>query len=129
MAAHDTSILGIIQTAIHDGQDLIRGEIALAKSEMREEVRRLGAGAALLAGALLAGMIALVFLLIAVAWGLSEGLGWPVWAGFGSVAAVLLIAAGVFAYLGRSRIGRDRHMPLTVDTVKENVQWMRARAS
>lgn len=129
MATEDTTIAGAISSAVRDAQDLVRGEIALAKAEAREEVRRLGAGAAMLAGAALAGIIGLVFLLTTLAWGLSEGLGWPVWAGFGIVTALMLITAGALAYVGRARLGRERHMPLTVDTVKENMQWMRARTS
>jgi uncharacterized membrane protein YoaK (UPF0700 family) len=128
-ATEDTTIAGTIRSAVRDAQDLVRGEIALAKAEAREEVRRFGAGAAMLAGAALAGVIGLVFLLTTLAWGLSEGLGWPVWAGFGMVTALMLITAGTLAYIGRARFGRERHMPLTVDTVKENMQWMRARTS
>jgi protein-S-isoprenylcysteine O-methyltransferase Ste14 len=129
MATQDTSIADIIRDAVRDAQDLVRDEIALAKAEAREEVRRLRAGAALVAGAAIAGVVGLVFLLTTIAWALSEGLGWPVWAGFGIVTAVMLITAGALAYLGRSRLGVDRHMPLTVDTVKENMKWMRARTS
>jgi hypothetical protein len=127
MDTRDTSIVEMIKGAVRDAQDLVRSEIALAKAEAREEVRRLGAGAALLAGAALAGVIGLVFLLTTVAWGLSEALGWPAWAGFAIVTAITLIAAGAMAYLGWVRLNRERHMPLTVDTVKENMQWMRPR--
>jgi hypothetical protein len=129
MATQNTSIADVIRGAVRDAQDLVRGEIALAKAEAREEVRRLRAGAALVAGAAIAGVVGLVFLLTTVAWALSEGLGWPVWAGFGIVTALMLITAGALAYLGRARLGVGRHMPLTVDTVKENMQWMRARTS
>jgi hypothetical protein len=129
MNTHDTSVLDIIKSAVRDAQDLLRGEIALAKAEAREEIRRVGAAAALLAGAALAGVIGIVFLLTTVAWGLSEGLGWPVWAGFAIVTVVTLIVAATMAFLGRARLRRERHMPLTVDTVKENMQWMRARTS
>ncbi len=129
MDTQGTSVIDIIKSALRDAQDLIRGEIALAKTEAREEVRRLGAGAALLAGAALAGVIGLIFLLTTIAWGISEGLEWPAWAGFGIVTVVTLIAAGTMAYLGRARLARERHMPRTVDTVKENMQWIRARTS
>jgi hypothetical protein len=127
METQGTSILELMKSAIRDAQDLVRSEIALAKAEARDEVRQFGAGAALLAGAALAGVIGIVFLLTTLAWGLSEGLGWPVWAGFAIVTALTLVAAAAMAYLGRARMRRDRHMPLTVDTVKENMQWMRAR--
>lgn len=129
MATQDTSIADAIKSAVRDAQDLIRSEVALAKAEARQEVRRLGAGAALLAGAALAAVIGLVLLLTTLAWAISEGLGWPAWAGFGIVTALTLMTAGGLAYLGRARLGRERHMPLTVDTVKESMQWMRARTS
>ena len=129
MATQDASITDVIKTAVRDAQDLVRGEIALAKAEARQEVRRLGAGAALLAGAALAGVIGIILLLTAAAWGISEGLGWPVWAGFAIVTAVVLIVAGALAYLGRARLQAERRMPLTADTLKENMEWMRARTS
>jgi hypothetical protein len=129
MANHDSTLTDVIKDAVRDAQDLVRSEIALAKAEAREEVSRFGIGAGLLAGAALAAVIAIIFLLTAVAWALSEVLLWPVWAGFALVTAVMLVAAAALAYLGRSRVTAQRHMPRTVDTVKENLQWMRARTS
>ena len=129
MAMYDSSIADVIKSAIHDAQDLVRSEIALAKAEAREEVGRLRAGVALLAGAAVAGLIGVVFLLTAVAWAISEVAGWPAWAGFGIVTAVTLLAAGALAYVGRNRLRAERRMPHTVDTLKENMQWMRARTS
>jgi hypothetical protein len=129
MDTRSTSLIDMIKGTLGDAQDLVRDEIALAKAEAREEVRRLGAGAGLIAGAVLAGVVGLIFLLATIAWGISEGLGWPTWPGFAIVTAVTLIAAATMAYLGRARLARERHMPRTVDTVKENMQWIRARTS
>lgn len=129
MAMYDSSIADVVKSAIRDAQDLIRGEIALAKAEAREEVSRLGAGIALLAGAAFAAVIGIVFLMTTIAWAISEVLAWPVWAGFAIVTAVMLIAAGALAYAGRSRMRAERRMPHTVDTLKENMEWMRARTS
>lgn len=127
MASLEPSIADIIKSAMHDAQDLVRSEIALAKAEARQEVRRLGTGAAVLAGAAFAALIGVIFLLTAVAWAISEVAGWPVWAGFAIVTLLTLVAAGVLAYLGKRRIAAERHMPQTVDTLKENIKWMRAR--
>jgi uncharacterized membrane protein YqjE len=129
MANHDSSIAEVIRDAVRDAQDLVRGEIALAKAEAREEVSRLGMGAAMLAGAALAAVIGIIFLLTAVAWAISEVAGWPVWAGFAIVTLLTLLSAGVLGYVGRNRLSKGRHMPRTVDTVKENLEWMRARTS
>ena len=129
MHSQDQSIADVIRTAIRDAQDLIRGEVALAKSELRQEASRIGAAAALLIGAAIAAVMAVVFVLTAIAWGISEGLDWPVWSGFAIVAALVALAAAALGYMGRQRLQLARHMPLTVDTMKENMKWMRARTS
>ena len=54
MANHDSSIAEVLKDAVRHGPDLLRDENALAKAEAREEVSRLGIGAALLAGAAVA---------------------------------------------------------------------------
>ena len=54
MATYEPSIADVIRNAIRDAQDLVRSEVALAKAEVREEVRRVSVGAGLLAGAALA---------------------------------------------------------------------------
>ena len=115
--------------AVRNAQDLLRGEIALAKAEARQEASRLGIGAALLAGAAVAAVIALVLLMTTIAWAISEVSGWPVWAGFGVVTVLTFVIAGALGMIGRTRLTAARHMPRTVDTLKENVQWMRARTS
>jgi uncharacterized membrane protein YqjE len=129
MANHESSIAEVIRDAVRDAQDLVRGEIALAKAEAREEISRLGMAVAMLAGAALAAVIGIIFLLTAFAWAISEVAGWPVWAGFAIVTLLTLLSAGVLGYVGRNRLSRGRHMPRTVDTVKENLEWMRARTS
>ena len=126
---NDQSIADVLRSAIQDAQDLVRGEIALAKSELREEVRRVGAGVVLMAAAAVVGIIAAVFLLAALSWGIAAALAWPVWAGFAVVGVLVAVVAGLLAYVGRSRFNGGRYMPLTVDTLKENMQWMRAQKS
>lgn len=129
MANHDSSIADVIKEAVRDAQDLVRGEIALAKAEAREEVRKVGTGAALLAGAAIAAVIGVVLLLTAAAWAISAVAGWPAWPGFAIVAVVTLLIAGVLAYMGKGRMTAERRMPRTMDTLKENMEWMRARTS
>jgi len=129
MATHEPSIADAIRSAVRDAQDLVRSEIALAKAEVREEVGRLSQGAAYLAIAAVAGIIGLVFLMTTIAWGIAELLAWPAWAGFGIVTLLLLMATAVFGYIGKTRVASARHLPRTVDTMKENIEWMRTRTS
>ena len=129
MAAHEPSIAEILKSALRDAQDLVRGEIALARAEARDEVRRVGMAAGLLAAAALFALIGVVFLMTTIAWAVSELLAWPAWAGFGIATLLALVTAGVLAQVGRRRLTVARHMPNTVDTLKENLEWMRARTS
>lgn len=125
----DQSIVDVLKSTVHDAQELMRSEIALAKSELRAEVRTLGSGAAALGAAAVSGLVAVVFLLTALAWAVPPLLGWPVWSGFALVGLLAAVVAVVLAMMGRSKLNSQRHMPLTADTMKENLKWMRARTS
>ena len=129
MAAQDQSIVDLLKTAISDGQELIRSELALAQTELRQEMGRIKAGIGAFAAAAVAAIAALILLAATVAWGISEGLGWPVWAGFATVTLLMMIVAAVLASVGRRRFSQQQTMPLTVDTFKENAKWIRARTS
>lgn len=65
----------------------------------------------------------------ALAWGIVELAQWPAWTGFTLVGVVLALVALVLVMRGRTQLNGSRHMPRTVDTMKENLQWMRARTS
>lgn len=94
------SIGQLVSSITEDFSALIRGEIELAKAEMRESAQKAGAGAGLFAAAGLLAFFAFIFLLVAAAYGLVAA-GLPVWAGFLIVALVLLIIAGILGFLGK----------------------------
>ena len=129
MAVHEPGIVDSIRRALADAQDLIRSEIALAKAELRQEVSRLEVGAAAFAGAAVAAVAGIVMLLTTLAWAIAEGFGWRVWAGFGVVTVLTFVLAIALAYVGKRRFAAKKPMPLTVDTMKENATWIRARTS
>ena len=127
MADYDHTVGDTLKSAVRDAQDLVRDEIALARAELRDEIRRFGAGAMALAAAAAAALIAVVFVLSAVAWGIASAMAWPVWTGFAIVGVIVGLAAAVLAAMGRRRFNGERHMPLTIETMKENMQWMRGQ--
>lgn len=129
MPEYEQSIADLLRGAMRDAQDLVRAEIALARAEMKEEGRRLAMGAALLAVAAVTALIAIVLLATAAAWGLATALQWPIWAGFAIVGGVILIAALIAGLVGRGRLVNGRHLPRTMDSMKENAEWIRQRTS
>jgi hypothetical protein len=129
MPEYEQTILDVIKSAIRDAQDLVRSEIALAKRELQDELRHLVAGAGALVAAAVVGVIAVVFLFATIAWAIADVAEWPTWAGLGIVTLLAVVIAVVLAFVGRARFAADRHLPLTVDTMKENAKWIRARTS
>ena len=127
MASYDESILDLIRGTIRDGIGLVRDEIFLARTELREEAVRIKSGLITVAAAVVVGILAVIMLLDTVAWGAVYAFDWQTWAGFGIVALPLVIITVVLAMLGRSLLSRDRYMPKSVDTMKENAEWLRAR--
>jgi hypothetical protein len=99
------SIGQLVSSITEDFSALIRGEIELAKAEMRESAKRAGAGAGLLAGAGFLAFFAFVFLLVAAAYGLVAA-GLPIWASFLIVALVLLLIAGILGAVGKKQLDK-----------------------
>jgi hypothetical protein len=100
-----------------DLSTLIRQETELAKAEMRESAARAGKGAGLLGGAGVAGHFVLLFLSIALWWGLGNeiGRGWSALV----VAAIWAVVAAVLATIGRREIKQVKGIPQTTQTARE----------
>jgi hypothetical protein len=96
---------------------LVRQEVELAKVEAKQSAVRAGKGAGMLAGAAQAGQLALVFLSVAVWWGLGNatGRGWSALI----VTAAWAVVAAVLGLLGKKEVSSVSGLPQTAETVKE----------
>jgi hypothetical protein len=114
---------------MHDAKELLRQELALAKYEISEEVSKtkaaliglgVGVGIAILGGLLLIFM--LVHLLSALTW-------LPLWACYGIMGGILAIVGMILVWRGKQTMSRIEVVPHeTVETMKENVRWIRRKA-
>ncbi|WP_241835024.1 phage holin family protein [Pseudofrankia asymbiotica] len=105
-----------------DMSTLIRKEVELAKAEVRQSATRAGKGAGMFGGAAGAAVFAVLFLLLAAMFGLSEvmALGWAALI----VAAILLVSAAVLGLVGKRTVKKVHPAPTqTVETLKEDVRW------
>ncbi len=127
MASHEESIPDLIRGTIRDGIGIVRDEILLARTEMREEVVRIKSGLITVAAAIAVGVLAVIMLLDTIAWAAVYAFNWPAWAGFAVVAFPLIVITLVLGFMSRTMLSRDRYMPKSVDTLKENAEWLRAR--
>jgi drug/metabolite transporter (DMT)-like permease len=126
----DTSIGSLLKGILTDLQTLMREEIALARVELTEQATR-ARTAAVSFGIAAAGLaFGGVFLLIAIALGISDVFNWPSWAGF-LIVAVVLTLVGFIAYaIARRRLSAVHMVPAeTVTTLKENSAWIAKRLS
>ena len=120
----------LIRGILNDLRTLIREEIALARVEMREQAGRARAAALSFGMAAAALAFGAIFLLVAIALGIANLLGWPAWTGFLIMALVLCIGGYFTLSSGRKQLARVHAMPEeTVTTLKENSEWIAKRLS
>ena len=106
---------------------LVNQEVELAKTELAEKGKKAAPGAGMLGGAGVAAMLALgsltAFLILVLALVL------PAWAAALIVTALWGAVAAVLGLQGRERM-REVGKPVpekTIETVKEDVQWLKSR--
>lgn len=110
----------LVADASHDLSALLRSEVALAKAELKGEVKAGVLGAGLFAGAAFFAAVGGLFLLVTIA--LLIALVLPPWAGFGIVAVVLLGLAGICALVGLNRIKKVGPPERTIATTKQTIE-------
>ena len=95
---------------------LMRQEVELAKTEVRQSVSQASKGTGMLGGAAVAAHMVLLFASVALWWALgsSFGYGWSALV----VALIWAIIAAVLASMGRTRLKAVTGMPKTTETAK-----------
>jgi nitrate/nitrite transporter NarK len=120
----ETSIGELIADISNDLSQLFRQEVELAKAEVKQEASKAGKAAGMLGGAGFAGYLAVVLLSFAVVFGLANVMdaGWAA-----LIVAVVWAVIGAALYAaGRKRLKTVDPVPRrTVDTIKEDAQWLK----
>jgi hypothetical protein len=123
------SIGELARALSRDAAALVRAELQLARLEMTEKARQSAVGVGLIGAALMMMLAAVGTLTAAAVTALAIVL--PAWLAALIVAAALLITAAVTARLAAGRL-RAATPPLPSDTVesaKEDVQWLKHQAT
>jgi len=125
-AGDQRSVGDIVSDVTQDLTMLMRQEIELAKTELKEEATKAGKGAGMLGGAGLSGYFAILFLSTTLMFVLDEFL--DMWAAALIVTVLWAIAAAVLAVIGKKKLQASRpQLPQTQQTLKEDVQWAKAQ--
>jgi len=129
----DKSLGSLVGELTKDFGDLVSTHIALAKVEAKEEVsktaKRAGRGAGMMGGAAVAGLLALILLSFAAAWGLAAVM--PRGLAFLIVGLVWTAIAAVLALKGRQELQKvSAPVPeQTVQELKEDRRWLNEQKS
>ena len=118
----ERSIGEIVGSITPEFSTLIRKEVRLAKTELREDAKNAGKGAGLFAGAGVAGHLFLICLsaLLIISIGKLIGYGWSALI----VTVLWAIVAAVLAMRGKAEMKKiPPPLEKTTITLKEDVQW------
>jgi uncharacterized membrane protein YqjE len=122
--ANHQSIGDLVSVAAKDISQLVRYEIDLAKLELKQDVRRIGVGGALLVVAAFVGCLVLVLLCFALAFGL-VALGIWEWAAFLIVAGLCIALAAIAVLVGVTLVRRLDGMTKTRRSLSDDMSLLR----
>jgi uncharacterized membrane protein YqjE len=121
------SVGEIVGDIARDLGTLMRQELDLAKTEIKQEAAKAGKGAGMLGGAGVAGHLALIFLSLVVMFALGNVMDLA-WAAL-IVAIVWAVVAAVLAATGRKHLRTvDPKLEATTETLKEDARWAKNSA-
>ena len=122
------SIRELVDQLSEDVRGLVRAEVSVIRAELEEKARRLAVGAGLIAVAGVLGLAALGALVATAIIALANVL--ATWLAALIVTIVLLLLAGIAVLVGVKILRRGVPPAPTesVDSIKEDVSWVKARA-
>lgn len=121
----EPSIGALVSDATESLSTIIRGELELAKLELRASVKNAGLGAALFAAAGVLLAFSLTFGLVALAEGLVAAGLWR-WLAYLVVFAFLLVLIAAFVFLGIKLVKRVKAPRRTISTGRETVDYLKS---
>ena len=119
--ARERTMTDVLKDIVDTIQKIVRGEVRLAKAEIRDEAAKAWKPLRYLLTGVAAGLLAAAFLLLGIVYALALAI--PAWAAAGSVGVALAITAGIFVSQGTSRMKQVYKAPeRIVETVKESLE-------
>ena len=126
--ADDRAIGELLGELASEANALFSAQVELAKVELKEEAQKAAKVGGMFSGAAVAAFFALMLLSFALAWGLSEIV--PEGVAFLIVGLLWAVGAGVLALIGRQRMQEIKQpVPETIETLKEDAEWLRQQKS
>ncbi|WP_367650350.1 phage holin family protein [Nocardioides sp. zg-DK7169] len=124
----ERSLGDIVSDVTSDISTLVKQELELAKTELKQEMAQAGKGAGLLGGAGVAGHLLLIWVSVTLTVVLDSWM--PLWVAALIVTVLWAVVAAVLAVVGRKALKESNpQLPTTQRTLKEDAQWATAQKS
>ena len=118
----------ILGGLLSDLQGMVRGEIALARAEVKEDVSTAGKAVSALAAAAFLGLTGFIFLMLGATYLLNIWM--RMWIAAAIVGAVLVVIAAILGMSAKSKLSAANLRPdQTIDSVKETREWAKQQIS
>ncbi len=124
--AEEPSIGSLVQSAMADVSTLVRSEIELAKAEIGKSAKKAGVSVALFAAAGVLLAFAGIYLFVAIAEAIAEGL--PRWLSYLIVTVFLALLAGLAGLIGLRMMKKIDKPERTMESLKELPEVMHREA-
>jgi hypothetical protein len=124
-SAEDMSIGALVREATEHVSTLVRAEVELARAEVTAEVKKGVQGSVFFIVALTIVLFSLFFAFFAI--GELLALWLQRWAAFAIVFGIMLLAAGLFAFVGYQRVRKIRAPERTISSLKDSAQVLAHR--
>lgn len=119
----EKSVPGLIRQIVQESSDLIQKEFQLLREELSTVVRQSAIAAGLIAAGAVLLFLGVAYLGITLI--LLLALAITPWVSALIVTLVFLIAGALIAYWGYSYFNRMKLAPRTVETLKEDAEWLK----
>lgn len=119
--AEERTLGQLVADATNEMSAIVRAEIALAKAELRADVKNGAVAGGLFGAAGYLALLASIVLVIAAGYGLVAA-GLSPWLAFLILGIALLLVAGLLALVGRSRVSKVGPPERTIRSTKETIE-------
>jgi uncharacterized membrane protein YqjE len=112
----------LLSGLLRDLQEMMRGEVALARAEIKEDVSSVTKGATSMAIAAVFALTGFVFLMLGLTYLLNIWM--RMWVAAGIVGLVLLVIGGILLMSAKKKLSATSLKPTqTIDSLKETKSW------
>lgn len=121
------SFAEVLQDIVANVQTIIRSEVRLAKTEITEEAAKAGRAGGMIAGGVVAALFTVWLLLLTILFALATVM--PMWGAALLLFVLMAAATAILLATGKKRFKTVHATPeKTIETMKENVQWVKSQA-